>query len=498
MLRLPRRACICACVFSILITVTACTSGSTYPQEEEEPITEPFLSLSGLGGEAPLKGKVQLIVDGKASGGFPELRLFVGQEQIARLDHPTLPHKQVLETYRFANGEHQIRAEAEVAGDGATVEQSLLATFENYYMVEVDTEGYVNRYVTEYDEATILVSDPAGNLLGSAELTGRTGELIQLVPPREPNGAEAPAYLNVTLAYRDRFADMEYTSLLTYAGLSPWNLHLGGTYTAPSEVTMKKEFIVEIQNYTFDMNLVGFYTEAGLGARYFYEENRASAHLEVQESVANLITVLERNPKTTRNRLSYNWDSSIGEVTTGDTLSFDTQQDFKEMPVHRLSHARGLELLAYSFRVSVEPDSWDRGSVSVSSFIGPDYDKSDSDSELGMFVIDEGRLHRTSIAMQPQSDPGILHVQLTMGSLPAAFKTIDGEANVVGLSGRELQLQVEGQADYLQLRSSYAAENESRSWSVLLPDTLETFTYPEVSDLIDYGSLTLSLSLIHI
>lgn len=83
-------------------------------------------------------------------------------------------------------------------------------------------------------------------------------------------------------------------------------------------------------------------------------------------------------------------------------------------------------------------------------------------------------------------------MQSTAGNLPTEFRMIDGDVNLVNLSGRDLQIEAEGRVDYVQIHSSYSEGNSYQSWTVQLPDTMESFSYPEIKDIVNFESLDIS------
>ncbi len=481
-----------------VLLFTSCsdlTNGDEDSDNGDDPI-EPTATVDNPGDGATLEGEATFAVGGEAENGFTELRIFVGDEEVETVSDPSLPYEHTITTYDWDNGDYDLRAELDVAEQDTSVEASVSTTFENY-MVTLETDGYIEM-LNEYNEAAYMfIADPAGNVLREIELTLYSDGTIQLLPPSQIEG-DAPEQFTVTVGQkRTNSQDNDVFYLNTDVGLQSWStLNMTGSVPSDSEEPTYTDLTVEMSNFDQEPLLTYFFMESYPGYRYDSEAHQGDLNytISISEQSNDLFVTHLPNWNVVDDPIPvYKWEENPTDLEG--PVSYNVSEDFNQMQSHAVSNTSNINVSYYSIWMTIASDSFEDGDMPI-LFGNPSQvggDANGSEAGFGIWAPKQisDRSFITYMEGRDQSNSDILHrfQTVVIDGFPDEFATVDADVQVNNQSMDNLELDVSGSADYLYFTTDASTDNYTQTWSVSMPDTMQSFTFPHIADSLD-GSIT--------
>ncbi|MGM0547104.1 MAG: hypothetical protein ACQEST_10345 [Bacteroidota bacterium] len=477
-------------LLSGVLVIASCNDSGTDSDDSEngeDPI-EPTASVNNPEDEAVVEGEITFSVDGEAENGFSEARIFVGDEQVESIEDPSLPHDQTVNTYEYDNGDYDLRAELDVAEEDTTIEASVSVSLENY-MVTLETDDYIEMLNENNDAAYMFIADPDGNVLREIELTAHSDGTIELLPPSEIEG-DAPEQYSVTIGEKTTYYDdRDAFYLNTDIGLESWStINLEGNLS-DDEKPSAREMTVEMSNFEQTPLYTDFYfTDYSFGDLEVHRDGDLSTTIEVPEGYDDLVITHTPDYENVDDPVPvYRWENNLSEMES--SQSYNVAEDFSKMVSHPVSVPSDIDVLQYDYYMTIAPDSFEEGDIPF-AFWNPRQigDANGNDSGLGMWVpeIDE-RSFITYMYGNDKSNSDISHRFQTsvMDGFPDEFVTVEAGVQLNNRSLDDLQVDISGTFDYARIYASHSTDSYNHSWSVALPDSATSFSFPQIADSLD-------------
>ncbi|MDR8390572.1 hypothetical protein NC796_05425 [Aliifodinibius sp. S!AR15-10] len=469
----------------LIVSCSEAPTGSDSNEDEDpngnEQVQEPEVSVDSPGDGEMLKGEITFSITGEAQNGFDEARIYLGEELITTIDEPSLPHEQTIATFNYDNGTYDLRAELDVADQDTTIASSISVTLENY-LVNLNVDGYFDWLLEWNTQAYLFISTPSGKVLRVIDVKDYSDGELNFLPPESLPEDGAPSYYNLTIANdRNQNPSMQSVMLETYVGYSAWGNVTLSSIPRPESPSLSKTLTVDASNVSVKPGSMLHVTES---VQAFGSMPPTMAILQTTFDYAeednNLIMAFL--PAEKGDVPMYYWQENLQELNQKDTLRYNVDSDFMEMISHNVSLPSGLEEQTYQYFMSIQQDSWDAGAYRLPIFWAPTHNASSNSSVLGMYVPDiDNHLFETVIDMRDDTE-NISYRQLTTGAFPDEFKKLDASATISNSSVDNVEVQLSGTMDYAEI--TYVSLNEmyQHSWNVFAPDTMVSFTFPQIAD----------------
>lgn len=462
--------------------------------DETEETIEPTITISNPVADAELAGEVQITIDGEAEESFSELRILIDEEELATEPDPEMPYEGTVKTQEYGNGSYDLTAELDVAGEDTTVSETITVHFENH-LLSVDTQGYIEGAITDSEEVKLYISAPDGTILDEADLTNSAGEIVNLGAP-ESLEEGAPEYINVSIA---TVYSGSNNSITTFGGIEPFEAQWSGTAATSSPAPdYNKDLNIEIENPPANPMFWGALSDNVQEHDTGIDNDVLRAQITVNPEANNLVTYLFSDYTQEDNIPLYTWEKDLKtmELSDGDTVRYNAETDLQKMKVHNIAHSSDLQLNFWNYWVSAEADSWESGNLwfpSTGSM--PEYDQNSSSSVYGMIVPDTDHLFDLTIAMTDKGNSTIQYTQNTVGDLPDDFHKLEASASISGIQNfSNVSFDFTGSFDFARYYASNAGtsgnEDNIWGWHVYVPDSLESFTPPRITDIVNWETFT--------
>jgi hypothetical protein len=290
---------------------------------------------------------------------------------------------------------------------------------------------------------------------------------------------EAPSQFSITVGEQiTNSQGDQYFVLRTHAGFQAWS---EVSKVDPAESSSPESQKLPVNYYDFpEQYYSGYGQDAGLGGAYFLrpsEPDSLPVTTTSSEAMFTLVPTDEGLPQ-------YYRETSLQDSVEKGSMKIDVEENFQEFSVESITipsgynpsipqpYVQGEESFSETFYFFVAfnyPYGMDRASDEV-LIAYPDIDN----RSVG-YYIDLTNASNNSISVAERIGD--------QSEMPSSVSTIDAEASFSSKSLDDVQMSVEGSADFAYL---YALETNSQQlanrWSVWMPDSTTTFTFPKIAD----------------